>query len=424
MDEVSKKTDYLVEQVDYLVSFTDTELKSFLDEERRKLRNSESTDPEKQVGEFIHHTASYIDEKVGLSGDDIVKTEREGLHMLFGEHWQYLMSTSQTSLVSAGSLLKKCADINTPDFDFSGVCICATAALEAELKRIFFNGLLTYMVETYGDPEIDDANEIYKYWPDQLLTVPKYQYMQKNSSKIKKVDHFTMGNLPFLFGETGRLSDKSAIRANQLEQAKMMKTRMSEYLSTIVLDYYKDLPYEAFYLEDNREDRITCQPGCFVWKCDKIRANYRNKAAHVDVMSEEEASSCYQSILTKPDSYEYNAEIVGVLLELFCKIDGNKIEKVSYQRVTKNTKAESAAVGDAAVFSVGQIVELVDLKVTAKSGLKGTIAGSTVSASLSKKHLMEKNIYAAQYTGKTISVKLVCWDNNGKTYNAELVESR
>jgi hypothetical protein len=198
---------------------------------------------------------------------------------------------------------------------------------------------------------------------------------------------------------------------------------MSEYLSTIVLDYYKETPYEAFYLEDNKEDRVTCQPGCFVWKCDKIRANYRNKAAHVDVMSEDEAFSCYQSIITKPDSYEYNAEIVGVILELFCKIDGSKIGKVSYQRVTNNSKAESAAVG-ASAFSIGQIVELVDLKVTAKSGLKGTIAGSTVSASLSKKHLMENNIYAGQYAGKTISVKLVCWDNNGKTYNAELAESR
>lgn len=330
VSEGAGKIDHLVKQVDYIVSFTNTELKSFLDEERRKLKKSENADPEIQVGEFINHTATYIDGKVGLSGDGIVKKKREGLRKLFGERWQYLLDSSQTSLVSAATLLERCADINTPDFDFSGICICATAALEAELKRIFFDGLLDYMVEHYGTPETDDANEIYKYWPDALLTVPKFQYVKRTNLKVKKVDHFTMGNLPFLFGKTGKLSDVPAIQKSQLEQAEMMKARMSEYLSTIILDYYKDIPYETFYLEKRREDCLTYQSGCFVWKCERIRENYRNKAAHVNVMSEEEASSCYQSIITKPDTYIYNAEIAGTILELFCKIDGSKLKKKPY----------------------------------------------------------------------------------------------
>lgn len=420
LTDLSEKTDYLVKQVNHLVSFTDTELKAFLESERRKIKEAGDTHPEEQVGEFINHTAAYIDERVGLSGDEIVKKEREGLQMLFGERWKYLLPSAQISLVSAGALLKRCADINTPDFDFSGICICATAALEAELKRVFFDGLLNYMVKNYGNPENVDLDEIYKYWPDVLLTATKLQYSRGTNSRVRKANHFTMGNLPFLFGETGRLSDIPAIQNNQLEQAEMMRTRMSEYLATIVVDYYKSTPYEVFYLKNDREDRYVCQPGCFVWKCERIRENYRNKAAHVNVMSEEEASSCYQSIITKPDTYVYNAEIAGAILELFCKIDGTKLSNISSGRVADN-KPVSVAVGGNSVnaFSIGQIVELENLEVTSKGVLRGTIVGSAVGASLSKKHLSDIGIYPRQYLGKRISIKLVRWDENGQKYNAE-----
>lgn len=423
---LSQKTDYLIKQVDQLVSFTNNELKSYLDNERCKLQNSSLPDQDKQVGAFIEHTSSYIDEKVALSGDEIVKKEREGLSMLFGERWNCLLTSSRTSLVSAGALLKRCADINTPDFDFSGICICATAALEAELKRVFFDGLLEYMVSIYGNPDSADANEIYKYWPDVLLTVPKSQYERGTNAKLRKVSHFTMGNLPFLFGETGRLSNNPFLRACQVEQAKMMKDRMTEYLATIVLDYYKPMPFEAFYLEDNRADRITCQPGCFVWKCERIRENYRNKAAHVNVMSEEEASSCYQSIITKPDTYVYNAEIAGAILEMFCKIDGSKlVSDLSIRRADSKPVSVLSEGNSVNGYSIGQIVELDNIEVTSKGVLRGTIVGTpAVGASLSKKHLSDIGIYPRQYIGKIISVKLVRWDENGQKYNAEWVGSR
>ena len=318
--------------------------------------------------------------------------------------------------------MKRCADINTPDFDFSGICICATAALEAELKRVFFDGLLEYMVSSYGNPDSADANEIYKYWPDVLLTVPKSQYERGTNAKLRKVSHFTMGNLPFLFGETGRLSNSPLFRASQVEQAKMMKDRMTEYLATIVLDYYKPMTFEAFYLEDNRADRITCQPGCFVWKCERIRENYRNKAAHVNVMSEEEASSCYQSIITKPDTYVYNAEIAGAILELFSKIDGIKLGPGSYKKEGNRTSpvVTSGEYSETGI-SIGQVVTLTDLEVTSKGVLRGNIVGSSIGASLSKKYLQENGIYPRQYLGKTLKVKLVRWDENGQKFNAQLL---
>ena len=133
------------------------------------------------------------------------------------------MASSQSSLISAGVLLRQCSDITAPDFDWSGVCICATAALEAELKRVFFDGLLDYMVSTYGQPCNEKAEEIYKNWPEELLSVPRYQFAKGFNNTLTAIDHFTMGKLPFLFGETGKLSDKEIIRKNQLEQSELMK---------------------------------------------------------------------------------------------------------------------------------------------------------------------------------------------------------
>lgn len=415
---LSEKTDYLVNKVDLLVSFTENELKTFLEKERKKIRDTQDADHEEQVGEFISHTASYIDERVRLSGDEIVRKEREGLQILFGESWDELLSSSQTSLVSAGALLKRCSDISTPDFDFSGICICATAALEAELKHVFFDGLLNYMVKTYGDPETAGAEKVIKYWPEELLIISNDR-SGKGRKKIRKADLFTMGKLPYLFGEITKLSDEPGKQAKQLKQAEMMKSRMSEYLAEIVLDRCKAMPYESFYRKSGDKDSCTCQDGCFVGKCEQIRKDYRNKAAHAGVMSGEEASSCYERVVTKPDTYVYNAKIAGVILELFSMVDGSKLR----ENFSCGPKTGSGDVkgGRPSEYSIGQEVELTDLELTSKGVLRGTIAGSKVGASLSRKHLKEKKINPKKYLGKKIEVRLYRWDENAQKFNAEFI---
>lgn len=196
---------------------------------------------------------------------------------------------------------------------------------------------------------------------------------------------------------------------------------MTEYLSTIVLDYYKEIPFEAFYIGESNGDRFTNQVGCFVWKCEQIRNKYRNKAAHVNVMTEQEAASCYQSIITKRDTYTYNAEIAGAILELFSKIDGSKLNKSLHGKYkpVHNAPVEANKQSSPGEYAIGQIVELGNLEVTTKGVLRGTIVGSTVGASLSKKHLSEVGVYPRQYIGKTVKVKLVRWDENGQKFNAE-----
>ena len=421
---VSEGVQQLQEGVSFLVDFAKNELQTFLADEKKRFNKSADRCSDEAVGTFVEHAAKHIDDRITVSGDDIIKNEREGLSMLFGLKWDQLMPSSQISLISAGTLLKKCSDINTPQFDYSGICICATSALEAELKRVFFNGLIGYMISNYGNPEQDRSDETYRNWPDALLTVPYDQYKRNPNSKVKIVDLFTMGKLPYLFGETGKLSGDSKIKAKQIEQSAIMKRRMTEYLQSIVEIQYKDTPYEMFYGSDIKEGRVTSQPGSFVWKCEKIRNDFRNKAAHVNVMTGTEASSCYQSVITKPGTYEYNAEVTGVLLDLFVKIDGMKVNQWqnSSNRKTTLPKTDMSAING--VFSVGQTVNLTNLEITSKGVLRGTIAGSNVGASLSKKYLMDNCINARQYLGRNIVVKLVRWDENGQKFNAEWVEGR
>lgn len=71
---------------------------------------------------------------------------------------------------------------------------------------------------------------------------------------------------------------------------------------------------------------------------------------------------------------------------------------------------------------VGETVELTKLELTQTGVLRGIIAGSTVGASLSKKHLKEKGVYAKEYVGRTVTVRIIRWDDNAKKYNAEWIQ--
>ena len=419
------------QKMDVLVEFVQNDLKEYITGERAKLKASISdVDEESNICTFTRDVSTHINKKINESGDAIVDLERRSLKMLFNDRWDFLLPTSQTSLISSGVLLKRCADIRTPDFDFSGICICATAALEAELKRVFFDGLLAFMVGKYGKPGTGDDDKIYAKWPDVLLTVKKSKYEEQKFSDKKKSRPrmekcFTMGTLPFLFGEVRKIPDATDQAKYEQDQSKMMQQRMREYLSEVVDVGYSSKPFEAFYTRVTAKNRITCQVGDFVWKCEEIRDKYRNKAAHTDIMSGYDAVGCYQSIVRKPELPEalvLNAQITGVILELFQKIDGNKLEKFISCKVPAKSKVGTPKKPTETKYTIGQVVELIDLKKGGNGGLRGVIEKSDIEVSLSKKSLKESGIIAQDYVGKTIKVKLVRWDDNAQVYNAEWIK--
>ena len=71
--------------------------------------------------------------------DDELKSIMDNLRKTFGEsNWKKLTTDSQKSIISAAYMWQQCKDMNDPNFDYSGICICATSALEREMKHYFF----------------------------------------------------------------------------------------------------------------------------------------------------------------------------------------------------------------------------------------------------------------------------------------------
>ncbi len=312
--QINSRTSKMGLQLDALVMFVETDLKTVLLHEKKQLQERASVDDDYAVSSFVKKAVEYINAKT-KSVNDLAMQEEAHLKSMFGSHWSRLHESSQTSLISAGVLWKSCAGISRTDFDFSGVCISAAAALETELKRVFFTGFQKFMQEKYGMPDVNRWEETFQNWPEKLLSMSKADfeaYCEMHSSnpkskhlpKLELADMFTMGLLPYIFGQPEQ--------ERSIEQENLLRKRLSEYLATIVLEKYKENPIAAFYKAGKNAS--------FVGKCETVRRNYRNKAAHTDIVSRDQAANCYQQVVGKIDAFEYSSDITGLLIELFDKL--------------------------------------------------------------------------------------------------------
>jgi len=313
VSQMNSRTVRMEQQLDMLVGFVETDLKSMLAVEKKKLHETTDEDDDAAVAGFIETTANYINTHMA-SPDDLVEQETKHLQSLFGDAWTRLLPTSRTSLISAGVLWKSCSGITKEHFDFSGVCISATSALEAELKRVFYTGFQNFLEARYGKPDANNWESTFANWPEKLLSCTRYDFKksldkysrghQKWKPTIEKGNSFTMGVLPFIFGKPEKFRD--------LDQERLLHTCLEEYLATIVTAPYSVNPIQAFYKEKDK--------GCFVEKSERVRKDYRNKAAHVDVVSRAQAEGCYQQVIGKMDAYEYTSDVTGLIIELYYRL--------------------------------------------------------------------------------------------------------
>mgnify|MGYP004418643853 CR=1 FL=1 len=80
-------------------------------------------------------------------------------------------------------------------------------------------------------------------------------------------------------------------------------------ISMILILIYQQNARLAF-VDNSRNDSL-------VNKCEKIRREYRNKAAHIDIVTKRQAENCYRAVIGKIDAYDYNTNVTSALLELF-----------------------------------------------------------------------------------------------------------
>lgn len=257
------------------------------------------------------------------ASQELVRDEQKHLKALFGKGWGKLLPISQTSLISAGVLWKSCADIEEESFDFSGICISVTSALEAEIKKYFFEDFQTYLKEKYGAPSTQNWEQSFEIWPDILLSISKADFVnlqrkyEKSTLKIappyislKNSKHITLGFLPYLFGlkVSKHLENNTAEKERYLT---VLRKRLNEYLATILKDRM-DEPIDLFLKRIGNKN--------FIDRCEHVRYQYRNPSAHTDVISKDMARDCYQEVVGKFDVYEYSTNVTSLLLELISMV--------------------------------------------------------------------------------------------------------
>ncbi len=110
-----------------------------------------------------------------------------------------------------------------------------------------------------------------------------------------------MGMMPFFLGRPDWKSDE--------EQDRLLHSKMKEYLKTIVKDEYKETPLLSFYQKDD--------PICFVQRCENVRNDYRNPAAHTNVLPRASAEACYRTVVGKRGMAEFTSDVTGLITSLY-----------------------------------------------------------------------------------------------------------
>lgn len=305
----------MVVEMKKALRFVKGDLQAWLKKEKEHFASDALTYDEDAIAASVSKSNDYIQQQVS-SATQLIDDETKRLRIAFGSTWEKLLPSTQTSLISAGVLWASCAGIEDQNFDYSGICITTTCALEAAIKSVFFTGFQKYMIEKYGDPAKISSTDIYTIWPDILLDT-KYGMFKKlvKDGVIPEIglgNSFTMGTLPHLFYN---------------KNSSVVRNRMNEYLSTILKR--SDADHDEYWAV-NAFDRMIAGErveDSFVSRCEQIRVAYRNPAAHSGVVQRRTALACsteivgreaYSStIMSRADAFAHNSQIQGLIMKLY-----------------------------------------------------------------------------------------------------------
>lgn len=209
------------------------------------------------------------------------------LHNRFGDGWLRLSEDARICLVSARTLLFSTEEYEGKGFDYSGISITASSALEYQLKTVFYTPLLERFHKQYNN---------LKDWPKAFFRTKK---RDGDNSFVE----FTLGTLPYILG----IHDPKWFSDDQ---------------KSIVTDFLKDIIREDVY----RDKSVYCAlteplqlPG-FVSEqsllsiIEDIRLKYRNPAAHTARVEREAAQSCYRAVAGVEDDMNQIESALELLL--------------------------------------------------------------------------------------------------------------
>ncbi len=297
----------MVVQMKKALRFVKGDLQAWLKKEKERFDSIAESCDEDAIAASISKTNTYIQQQVS-SATRLIEDETRRLKIAFGPTWEKLLPSTQTSLISAGVLWASCAGIEDQNFDYSGICITTTCGLEAALKSVFYTGFQEYLQTKYGLPATLQTDDIYAYWPEELLDTKHYVFRRilddGGEPTVNLGDHFTLGMLPYLF--YGRNP--------------IIREKMNEYLKTILIK--SDAISGKWWAINALDQMVNIRTGerdadSFVSRCEQIREAYRNPAAHSRIVDRKTAKACTDAIVGRVEAFKHNMEVQGLLMELY-----------------------------------------------------------------------------------------------------------
>lgn len=245
---------------------------------------------EKLRSDFINSVAYEIAE-IACRDTASVDYEESQLKGMFGDGWLLLDEYTRRSLISAKVFASNCRKTSYKTLDYSGIIVSATSALENELKLRFFSGYQNYLYKAVGKPSSET-------WPQSML-------FTKRSGQVVKNTEFTMGSLPYIFG-----------------CAELERECLNTYLQTIMGEQYKDKGISYFYLKNSSGKS-------FIDRCEDVRNNYRNAAAHTSPVSMEKAEACCIDVIGQQEVTNQIGKVQGLLFDLVRITENYKVGRNS-----------------------------------------------------------------------------------------------
>ncbi|RXT14885.1 hypothetical protein [Ammoniphilus sp. CFH 90114] len=191
--------------------------------------------------------------------------EERKLSIKFGTAWGKLDLDTKKYLITSRVLYKNSFGYDG-EIDYSPVCIPLTKALE----RVLFFSLFRNFKDQLNSDKIDKKN-----WPIGLVNVKKDKDKDKDKVRFteKSDRHYSLGSIGFILEEERHKGD----------------------IHPLALKYCKDVLFNPVLFEDTKA--IESYLKSLIKDVDDITNQYRNKAAHKDNITLEEANKCYDKIV-------------------------------------------------------------------------------------------------------------------------------
>lgn len=292
-----------------------------------------ASDKERQ--EFLLRSESNINRALhsAPSSEKAVNEAEDLLKNHFKDCWGSFMHESRTSLTSSWASWKLFKGLNDNKFDFRGVVICATGALEHELKTVLFDkfkiyanklfhiydpsafykvndrakfvGLDSMIFNDHNDkPIIGDENEKRDF-------IEKLGWLFKEDFSLGSCRFMCAGTFSFLF-PSSRGKRKDMISLEHSEQ-KCFENLRESYLSTIIGDrfrsktnFYTECFTKAIFGKSGRTIKSghikEYDDNSLIAKIEHIAEEFRNISAHGAKVKKNVAERCCKMIIGDPEN--------------------------------------------------------------------------------------------------------------------------